>query len=894
MKKLIYLFLFFFIFISPIKADNLVKFDYVEDIYYVIKLDNYYFSHKQPIIYVDEKLVYCLEPEKKVYEEKEYQLGNIKKIGLTTKQVKQIELIGHYGYGYTNHSNYKYYLAAQELIWEITRPNISIYWTNEEYGNNQISLEKEKQEIMYFVNTHYEIPSLNGKKMMLENSQKTITTTDKFIQNYEIYDSGPHNIQIKNNEVLITTSDDFIGKYVVKFRKIVDETKGKTEIYNLENYQSLIYTYNTEQKNYSFTIDIELGSLTIKKIDSETLSNKTQGEATLKGTIFELYNKKKEFINSFTLDDSGVININDLKMGIYYIKEIKAGKGYILNDDMKKVVISEITPNPIVTIKNDVIKSDIKIEKTYGSDYLLEEGAEFLIKDKSGNENIIKTDINGQVNITLPYGKYQVRQIKGVKNHQFINDFEIDINENSKETLEYKLHNELIKTNLVINKKDKVTGELILDTASFKIYDAQNEKYLTRNNSNIFTTEEGVVKIDDLYLGKYIVEEKSAPYGYLKGNKLEIDLKEENIENNKIDISYFNEAVLGKIEILKKGINYKNEQNNLDNVKFGIFAKEDIVINNKTYYQKDELVEELITSNGIALSKYIPVGKYYVKELETIKGYKLDDNIYELEVIDQKTNRLKLTNYMLKSKLIINKLGTNLKSNNVILDNVKLGIFAKEDIIANNEIYYKKDELIEEVVTKNGQAVSSYLPIGNYYVKELETINGYYLNPDEYDFTIKDEENVNLTIYNKIILGKLKIKKIGVIDKEEILLDDVKFGIFAKEDIIVNNETYYKKNELVEEIKTEEGFALLENLPIGSYYIKELEMLDNYKINDEVYCFEVQDETLKEITIYNYLKEEVFDVFEIPDTEIKQKKINKLSAFLILLFGYVIIKYAKK
>ena len=890
MKKLFIIFLFFILFISKVDASNITKFDYIDNVYYVIKLGDYYSSYNEPMIYIDNKPVYCLEPEKKALEGKEYEIGNNNSVNLTDEQLKKIELIGHYGYGYSNHTSNKYYLAAQELIWKVSRPNVQMYWSDKENGTNQISVEKEKEEIMNLVNQHNQIPSINNKVITLTTNQNIELNMEEFIKNYQIYDSGPHNVKIQDNKIIINTSDSYVGTYKIKLKRIID--KEKSQIYILNDYQSLMYTYNVDEKDFYFEIDTKVGSLTIQKIDSETLNTKPQGEASFSGTTFEIYDEKHNLLQNIVLNDNGFAKIDNLSLGTYYIKEIKSGKGYIICENEIKIILKD--DNQLVTVKNDVVKSKIQIEKTYGDNYVLEAGAEFLIIDKFGNENIIKTDKEGKASIDLPYGKYSVKQIKGINNHYFIENFEIDINENTGKTINYKLHNEPIKTSIIINKLDKVTGEKILDSVSFKIYDVQNKKYLVNNNSDIFTTNIGVLKIDDLCLGKYIIEELSSPYGYLKNEKMEIELLEENInDKNEIEISYYNELILGKIEILKEGINYYDEKIKLDNVKFGIFAKDDIIINNKLYYKKDELVENIVTSNGITLSKYIPVGKYYIKELETVIGYKKDENLYDVEIKEKSTVRIKFTNHILKKKVTINKNGIDFKNNKIALDNVKFGVFSKEDIIIGNEKYFKKDELVEEIITINGQANSIYLPIGKYYVKELETIEGFQIEKNNYNFSI-EKEDVILNINNKMILGRIKINKIGITDKEQVKLSNVKFGVFAKEDIIISNEKYYKKDELIKEFITNDGIYLLENIPIGKYYIKELETIDNYMLDQELHYFEIKDNKLNEITVYNYLKEDPFDVFEIPDTEIKTKKISKFSMCLLIFIGYIIIKYAKK
>ena len=64
---------------------------------------------------------------------------------------------------------------------------------------------------------------------------------------------------------------------------------------------------------------------------------------------------------------------------------------------------------------------------------------------------------------------------------------------------------------------------------------------------------------------------------------------------------------------------------------------EDIVINKKLYYTKDELIDKIITKNGIAFSKSIPIGTYYAKELKTIEGYIIDETNHYFEVKNEDT-----------------------------------------------------------------------------------------------------------------------------------------------------------------------------------------------------------------------------------------------------------------
>lgn len=178
MKKILKLICFILVFITfDVSASNTVKYERIDNFYYKVKVGNYYNSDIQPIIRINDKVVYCLEPEKLVDENLDYNLGDIKSLELTDEELRQIELIGYYGYGFYDHTDYKYYLATQELIWKITRPNAEISWVTSKYGSEVISVVKEIREIKEWVRNHGKIPSLAGstlKRQLMKNLNQLI------------------------------------------------------------------------------------------------------------------------------------------------------------------------------------------------------------------------------------------------------------------------------------------------------------------------------------------------------------------------------------------------------------------------------------------------------------------------------------------------------------------------------------------------------------------------------------------------------------------------------------------------------------------------------------------------------------------------------------------------
>ena len=123
------------------------------------------------------------------------------------------------------------------------------------------------------------------------------------------------------------------------------------------------------------------------------------------------------------------------------------------------------------------------------------------------------------------------------------------------------------------------------------------------------------------------------------------------------------------------------------------------------------------------------------------------------------------------------------------------------------------------------------------------------------------------------------------------MLDNVTFKIFAKEDIIIDNKLYYKKDELIDTVVTKNGIAFSKNIPIGTYYAKELKTVEGYVIDETNHYFEVKNEDTIIIKVYNHKEES--EIYEIPDTGVKTKKVSVISELIIIFMGYVIVKYAK-
>ena len=220
--------------------------------------------------------------------------------------------------------------------------------------------------------------------------------------------------------------------------------------------------------------------------------------------------------------------------------------------------------------------------------------------------------------------------------------------------------------------------------------------------------------------------------------KIKIFIGKELLENDTYIIKYKNERVKGIIEILK----YNEKEEKLDNVVIGLYAKENIYLNNKILYQKDELIDKKITKEGKIIFSNLELGEYYIKELQTSDKYILDNKKYDVNLIykDEDTKEILETitikNYPKKGKLIFNKIDSL----------TKLGI---ENTLIE---IYKDDELIYELRTsENGQIILD-LEIGKYYLIEKEASLGYNNNNEKIEFTIEYDKETNIYMENDFII----------------------------------------------------------------------------------------------------------------------------------------------
>ena len=228
MKKVLIFLLCLFGLNYNVKAMETTKITYnkLDGIVYNQKIDGRLKSNTVTMFGMKDRIAYCIEPGVEI-DEKYYDIYTDWSTVNFSDEIKElIEKIGYYGYEYPGHQTNYYYIAAQELIWKVVRPDIEVTWTTgKNLTGEVIDISKEKEEIMQLVKTHDLLPSFS-ETLVKDEVGKTITITDEnnVLNDYDISDSEYHKVVRDGNKLIITLNDSEVPEETLKItRKHYDD-----------------------------------------------------------------------------------------------------------------------------------------------------------------------------------------------------------------------------------------------------------------------------------------------------------------------------------------------------------------------------------------------------------------------------------------------------------------------------------------------------------------------------------------------------------------------------------------------------------------------------------------------------------------------------------------------
>lgn len=811
----------------------------------------------------DSLVGYCIEPGVPTYfgEYEGIYDTTIEEVNERTNisidSLKLILAYAHFGYGYNNHLSDDWYVATQALIWQELGMEFSFTSRNNLSNpflyviDTPIDIQDKMNEIVrlvYAYNTDIVFGSDHFK--IKPGEELIITDKQNILSNYRVKIATNCTASINGNKLTIKPSNDKSGRITLELN---DNSWNNPFVFYVSDYgQNIMTSGIIDKKEYTITYDMDYGSITINKRDKDT--NKCNER--LVGTIYEVYNQSDELLSTVIMDNNCTATINNLPYGEYHIKEVKTDKSYEVDTKVHYVNVSNSNKNPVLNLYNKEIKREVIINKMYltSNGIKAEEGAVFSItNNETKDSKTLVIDNKGSSSITLPYGIYTIKQVKGKDNYKFVEDKVINIDKTG-DAIVLSLLNEPYTSKLKIIKVDEDGNKLNISNIGFKVLDSnerevcQHISYPSDKDICIYYTDSygEVVLPEELETGTYKVIEVEQD---IKGYTINTEGVRFNIDKNspkEVVIKIPNKKVLGIIEIHKELERYNKD---LSGIKYSLYNEDNNLID--TYSTNRE---------GIIKIDNLELGTYYIEEVSTFDDYVLDTNKYviRLDYIDSNTPIVKYNKHFLNKlkRGSIEILKSDISNSNPI-PNTKISI------------YTNSDELVYEGITdNNGKIIINDLVVGKYYFIEREAPEGYVINTDKHYFEIKDDkEVVSSTLSNRLINGKIKIVKKNHNNK---YISNALIGIYDLND-----------NLIMKDYTNNNGEVLF-NLDYGKYYYMEIEAPEGYILNNNKYYFDILEDNIeKEYTLLNE---------EIPD--IPQTGYNNRYLFTLLILSIIYISYS--
>ena len=527
--------------------------------------------------------------------------------------------------------------------------------------------------------------------------------------------------------------------------------------------------------------------------------------------------------------------------GKYYITEKSAPEGYeVLKDKIEFEIVPEADGNQYkatiksqnlkdgaIVVEDDVVMKPIKVVKTDADSKNPMPGIQFQIiaksvKDLNGNVRagfeegtVVDTITTGEdgtaVSKDLFFGSYVVKEVGKAKNY-IENTDEYDVVVSSKASAEVSVTNTPLKKQMSLTKIDKETGNhcgagfVFNIVASEDVKDASGKVYAGYTAGSVVDTittdENGIAASKPLYIGKYYVQEVSAPEGSgyaINTKKYNVTLSDSNSQPMVVDVGSIPNGPT-KVKIVKK-----------DAVDGTALAGITFRIKEKGAADSDDQLY-VTNKNGMITKAYLAAGKtYVVSEVKTLPGYILTEETAEFTV-DEKG--------LIEGKAEHTITFTNQKNELQV---------SKQDVTNQKElpgaklvITDSKGEVVDEWVSTDEPHVIHKIPDGKYRLTETTAPNGYEVE-ESIEFEIKDSKVAQHVVMYDSPYRDVEISKVDVTTEKELpgctltLLD--------------------AENNVIESwVSTDEPHKV--KLPSGVYTLREDKPADGY-VTSEVVTFEV-------------------------------------------------------
>lgn len=305
---------------------------------------------KYVVLRLNDRVVFCLDPWTPVVEGADYDYNESKytkdvtnlgeaNVPIDEATFRRLELIAYYGY----------YGSADKRDWRAVMTQ-ALIWNEMGYTPKQFTgdltmtdFENFKAEVMEKVNNHQAFTSWNGSTKQIQKGQ-TIELTDEnnVIQKLSIPSTQDgYTFSLNGNVLSITATEDAPAE-----SKTFTFTSADTSYEGA----SLVWFKSGSQTVGEFKIkDGNIGSVSLSTLPTTPpvedvheaegafyLRKTNTDKEGLAGVEFEVFQIQKDgsekSIGKFKTDKDGLLTVEGLEAGKYYVREVKAADGYKLSD----------------------------------------------------------------------------------------------------------------------------------------------------------------------------------------------------------------------------------------------------------------------------------------------------------------------------------------------------------------------------------------------------------------------------------------------------------------------------------------------------------------------------------------------------------------------------------